>query len=61
MIRVIISLNILAMHVTKIIFSFLAKRNMLITTIGIITIGTSMLGTICGIEIVMIKKNFSFH
>ena len=61
MIRVIISLNILAMHVTKIIFSFLAELNMLITTIGIITIGTSMLGTICWIEIVMIKKNFSFH
>ena len=61
MIRVIISLNILAMHVTKIIFSFLAELNMLITTIGIITIGTSMLGTICRIEIVMIKKNFSFH
>ena len=32
---------------------------MLITTIGIITIGTGMLGTIFGIEI-MIKKNFSF-
>ena len=33
---------------------------MLITTIGIITIGTGMLGTILGIDIVMIKKNFSF-
>ena len=29
---------------------------MLITTIGIITIGTGMLGTIFGIEIVMIKR-----
>ena len=47
------------------LFSFLAKLDMLITTIGkktrIITIGTGMLGTIFGIEIVMIKKNFSFH
>ena len=36
---------------------------MLITTIGkkrIITIGTGMSGTIFGIEIVMINKNFSF-
>ena len=31
---------------------FFAKLNMLITTIGIITIGTGMLGTIFGIEIV---------
>ena len=61
MISVIISLNILVMHVTKIIFSFFAKLDMLITTIGIITIGTGMLGTIFGIEIVMFKKNFSFH
>ena len=42
-------------------FSFFAKLDMLITTIGIITIGTGMSGTIFGIEIVMIKKNFSFH
>ena len=42
-------------------FSFFAKIDMLITTIGIITIGTGMLGTIFGIEIVMIKNNFSFH
>ena len=34
---------------------------MLVTTIGIIDIGTVMLGTIFGIEIVIIKKNFSFH
>ena len=62
MISVIISLNILVTHVTKIIFfSFFAKLDMLITTIGIITIGAGMLGTIFGIEIVMIKKNFSFH
>ena len=40
---------------------FFAKLDMLITTIGIITIGTGMLGTIFGTEIVMIKKNFSFH
>ena len=56
-----ISLNTLVMHATKLIFSFLAKLGMLVTTIGIITIGTGMLGTIFGIEIVMIKKNFSFH
>ena len=61
MISVIISLNILIMHVTKIIFSFFAKLDMLITTMGIITIGTGMLGTIFGIKIVMIKKNLSFH
>ena len=61
MISVIISLNTLVMHVTKIIFSFFAKLDMLITTIGILTIGTGMLGTIFGIEIVMIKKSFSFH
>ena len=56
MIRVITSLNTLVMHVTNIIFSFFAKLNMLINTIGIITIGTGMLGTIFGIEIVMIKR-----
>ena len=50
------------MHVTKIIFSFFAKLDMLIATIGIITVGTGMLGTTFGIEIVMIiKKHFSFH
>ena len=49
------------MHVTKIIFSFFAKLDMLITTIGIITIGAGMLGTTFGIEIVMIMKNCSFH
>ena len=36
--------------------SFFAKLDMLITTIGIITIGTGMLGTTFGIEIVMIMK-----
>ena len=61
MISVIISLNILVIHVTKIFFSFFTKLDMLITTIGIITIGTGMLGTIFAIEIVMVKKNFSFH
>ena len=60
MIRVRISLNTLVVHVTKIIFSFFAKLDMLITTIGIITIGTGMLGTIFGIEIVMIKKTLQF-
>ena len=55
MISEIISLNILVMHVTKIFFSFFAKLDMLITTIGIIAIGTGMLGTNFGIEIVMIK------
>ena len=43
------------------LFSFFAKLDMLITTIGIIAIGTGMLGTKFGIEIIMIKKNFSFH
>ena len=43
------------------IFSFFAKLDMLIFTIGIITIETGMLGTIFVMEIVMIKKNFSFH
>ena len=42
-------------------FSFFAKLDMLITTIGIKTIGTGMLGTIFGIKIVMIKKKFSFY
>ena len=60
MISVMISLSILVMHVTKIIFSFFAKLDQLITTIGIIAIGTGMLGTIFGLEIVMIKKNFNF-
>ena len=61
MISAIISLNILVTHVTKILFSFFTKLDMLITTIGIITIEAGMLGTIFGIEIVMIKKKFSFH
>ena len=61
MISVIISFNIHVMYVTKISFSFFAKLDMLITTIGIITIGVGMFGTIFGMEIVMIKKNFSFH
>ena len=56
MISVIISSNILVIHVTKIFFSFFAKLDMLIFTIGIITIGTGMLGTIFVMEIVMIKK-----
>ena len=56
MISVIISLNTLVMHVTKIIFSFSAKLDKLITTIGVITIGTGMLGTT---ETVMIIKKTS--
>ena len=61
MISAITSLNILVMHVTKIVVSFFAKLDMLITKIGMITIGIGMLGTIFGLESVMIKKNFSFH
>ena len=49
MISVIISLNIFAMRFTKIFFC--TKLDMLITTIGIITIDTGMLGTIFGIKI----------
>ena len=45
----------------RLFFSFFAKLDMLITTIGIITIGAGMLGLTFGIEIVMIIKNFSFH
>ena len=48
------------MHVTKIFFSIFDKLDMLITTIGSTTIGTGMLGTIFGIEIVMIKKTSVF-
>ena len=43
----------------RLFVSLSTKLVMLITII--ITIGTGMLGTIFGIEIVMIKKNFSFH
>ena len=60
MISVIISLNNLALHVTKILF-FFTKLDMLITTIGIIAIRIRMFGTVFGIEIVMIKRNLSFH
>ena len=61
MMSVLISLITLVMHVTKIMFSFFVKLDMLITIIGFISIGTGMLGTRFGIEIVMIKMNFSFH
>ena len=61
MVSVIISLKILLCMLPRLFFSFFAKLDMLITTIGIITKGTGMLGTIFGIEIVMIKKKFSFH
>ena len=40
----------------RLFFSFSAKQDMLITTIGIITIGTGTLGTTFGIEIVSIIK-----
>ena len=43
------------------LFPLFAKLDMLITTIGIITIETGMLGTLFEIESVRIKKNFSFH
>ena len=49
MISAITSSNILDMHVTKIIFFFFQKSIM------------GMLGTIFGIEIVMMKNTFSFH
>ena len=52
MISVMISLNNRVMHVAK-IFPF-TKLYMLITTVGIITIGTGILATIFGIESVMI-------
>ena len=45
----------------RLFFSFFAKLDMLFTTIGIITIGIGIWGTIFEIEIVMIKKKFSFH
>ena len=51
---VIISINILVIHVTKICFSFFAKLDMLITTICSIALGTGILGLIFGIEIVLI-------
>ena len=47
MISVIISLSILVMHVTKIIFSFFTKLDMLIATIGIITIETGIWNRNC--------------
>ena len=43
------------------LFSSYAKLDMLITFISIITIGKGMLGTILWIDIVRIKRNFSFH
>ena len=62
LISVIISLNILVMHVTKIIlFIRRQTRQADYYHICIISIGTGMLGTIFGIKIVMIRKNLSFH
>ena len=60
MISVLISFNSLVMHVTKIVFSFVTKLDIRNTIIGIITIGYCMLSNKLGIEIVTIKKNFSF-
>ena len=42
------------------LFSFVAKLGMWIATICIVTIGTGILGTIFGIEIVMIKNTSVF-
>ena len=42
------------------LFSSFANLDMLITSISIITIGTGMLGTISGIEIVRIKRTSVF-
>ena len=47
MISVIISLNVLFMHVTKTIFFFFTKLDMLIATIGIITIETGIWNRNC--------------
>ena len=44
----------------RLFFSFFDKLDMLITTICIITIGTGMLCTTFGIEIVMIKKEIHY-
>ena len=53
--------NLLIFLLCMLFFSFLTILDMLITTIGIITIGTCILSTIFGIESVIIKQNFSFH
>ena len=45
----------------RLFLSFFAKLDMLITTIGILTIGTGILRTTLGIEKVMIIKKISFH
>ena len=47
MISIIISLNILVMHITKIIFSLFTKLDMLIAAIGIKTIGTGIWNRNC--------------
>ena len=61
MISVIISLNILVMHVTKSIFFFLRQTRNADYYHRIITIGIGMLGTTFWIEIVMtIKKSSVF-
>ena len=48
------------MHVNKIFFSFFTKLDIIFTTIRIISIGTAILVTIIGIEIVMFKKTSVF-
>ena len=60
MISVKISLNTLVMHVTKIFF-FLRQTRPADYYHKYYNHRTGMLGTIFGIGIVMIKKNFSFH
>ena len=44
----------------RLVFSFFAKLDMLITAIGIITIGTGILGTIFGTEMFYDKKQLQF-
>ena len=44
----------------RLFLSFFDKLDMLITTIGILTIGTGILGTTFGIEKVMIIKKNQF-
>ena len=63
MISVIISLNILVMHVTKIIFSSFFTRLDMLITIGIRYYNhrDRHARYIFGIENVMIQKKFSFH
>ena len=61
MISVIISLNILVMHLTKIIVFFLRQTKHADYYNMYYNHRDRHVGYIFGIEIVMIKKNFSFH